>query len=210
MDDNSDNSQRDDQFPIIGNGAGCGCDSDDCCPGGSSSSTQPNKTIKTAIFVIVMLAAFAVGAYSLIGKHAADDAGLNSDLPLDSLTVQQTAFTGNILGDNQFGFLTLKGAGAALDKNAEVESLTESAAALIRKKGITVTTVSVSPGDSLFAAAVDLFGLTALPSVLAMNREGRFVLLAGDITENGLLKTYLSGCSASDCGTGCDPKACGN
>ncbi len=212
MEDNTDKNRENEQFPIMGNGSDCDCNSDDCCPSGSSGSGKSHRTIKTMVFIVVMLAAVAVGAYSLF-DHQTETGGadLVIGIPIfDALTLQQQDYTGKILDGDQFGFLTLKGAGAALDKNAEVESLTESAAALIRKKGVTVTTTSVAPGDSLFANAVDLFGVSNLPAVLAMNKEGGFVLIAGNITENNLLKTFLSGCSAADCGTGCDPKDCGN
>jgi hypothetical protein len=211
MSDKSRGDKDKNEFPMIGDE--CDCKPGECCPTDPSAPGRSYKGAKTVIFVVIMLAAVAVGAYSLIGDRSeADNSSITivTDPALDLLIAGRIAFANGLLGDDDFAYLTLKGAGAALDQNKRVELLVEDAAELIRKKGTAVRTSSAVPGDEAFSRAVDLFGVTGLPAVLAMSKKGGSVLLESDFTENNLLKAYLMACDPATCAPGCDPKDCGS
>jgi len=212
-DDSKENGKKKD-FSMLDNNQSCNCGSDECCPDDSSPAGLSHKGIRTAVFLAVMLAAVVVGAYSLMenGKEADNPPAITAgDQFADSLTIERYDFIKDFIGDNQMAYLTLNGAGAALDNNEIVVALVDEVAGLLRGKDIQVRTASVFPGDSIFSRVVELYDVKALPLVLAMKSDGQSIIIDSSITENSLLTAYISGCSpASGCAPGCDPKDCGN
>jgi hypothetical protein len=209
----SDDQRKDNKedFPMAGNGEDCNCAPGECCPADSATGAPARKGLKTIVFVVIILAAVAVAAYSIVGNNEASDdpvTAMSMNPALDFLTTLQVDYGKDILGGKEFVYLTLAGAGAAADENKRVKALVDGVAELIRKQGVKVATASAAPGDSIFGRAVDLFDVTKLPAVLAMKNDGNSVLLDENITENNLLKLYLSGCDPNACGPGCDPKDC--
>jgi len=214
MSDDSNKHKKNEDFPILGNNQSCDCGPNECCPGDSMSKGQSYRAIKTVVFIAVMLAAVVVGAYSLIenGSEADNPPAIAiEDQVVDPLASQRFDFIKDFIGDGEMAYLTLNGAGAALNDNERVAALVDEAAALLDKKGVRVKTASVFPGDSIFSRVVELYEVKALPLVLAMKSSGQSIIIDSAITENSLLTAYISGCSpASACAPGCDPKDCGN
>lgn len=212
MKDDSNKNRKNEDFPMLGNNQSCDCGPDECCPDESRPAGQSHKGIRTAVFLAVMLAAVVVGAYSLMENGNEGDnlpAIAAEDQFIDSLALQRFDFIKDFIGDNEMAYLTLNGAGAALNDNERVTALVDEVAVLLREKEVRIKTASVFPGDSVFSRVVDLYDVKALPLVLAMKSDGQSIIIDSSITENSLLTAYISGCSpASGCAPGCDPKDC--
>jgi hypothetical protein len=210
MSDNQGNNDKRTNLPT--NQASCDCSSTpNCCALPSDKNQSSWKWIKTTLFIVIMLAAVAVAAYSILDdKNAAQtDATAEPFVPKPN-----EVFAYDLLAENDFAYVTLTGAGAAENENIRVTNLVDSVARIIRNKGNKVITASLLPGDEIFSKAVDLFKATRLPAVMAVNQGGGLALIDSSITENSLLTAYLTNCksSAACCPAGstaaCDPKAC--
>jgi len=183
----------------------------DCCP---SASSDAGKQWRTIIFAVIVLAAGAVAARSLINKsdstgdqsaqtfagieHLGEfDAASLWGEPLDSLASLEEA-----AGEAQAVFVLL-----ATEDQQEMEAVTrevEAAAKAIQTKGIS----SVS-AFTLKKAAPDYEQLAKqfpLPCVLAMVKGCGANPVSGEITEGKLIQAFVA---ASRPGSGCGPAGCG-
>lgn len=187
--------------PNQGGDADCGCADSACCTPESSGSSK----IKTISFLIIILAALSVTAYSLFFNKAGQDAEQSAEIK-----IQPPAFTDATLGEADFLYLVLEGAGSAEAKNPIVLDLVNQAATALEKQKAKVVTASVIPGSALFSAAVEQFQITVLPAVVVAKKGMPPVLLTEEISETSLLKAYVTGGCVPGGACCPDPKASGS
>ena len=206
-----------DQNPSAKNSQSECCDSGDCCAGSNSDGNSRRIAgikLKTLIFSIVILSAVVVAVHSFIRR----DSGLvAANAPIDSVAASFAVPCGlsslDIMDeqfvDNDFAFVILPGD----DSNfaVRINGIVDGALVKIRKKSVRAITFTIPSESTDFEQVSIYFDLTEFPVVLALSKEYGSSVIAGEITEENLLKAYLiankpasSGCLTPCGGADCE------
>ena len=184
--------------------AGC-CVEGECCPSSSCDAPQepPGRRPrwKTPVFVVVMVLAVAMAAYSVLTPDTGAAVPTIENVPGGALTAlvdRELTSLYNLDGifpEHDFAFVILPGKDEA--STTQVARLIANATSLIEAEDVHVGVFTLSPDSPDFANVVDRLGILGLPAVLAWNYDGTIYPVAGEITETGLLQAYLGCCGSS-------------
>jgi hypothetical protein len=169
---------------------------------------------RSAGFCVVMLAAAAVAAHSLMLADGPAAAGARGDstaqqapgsAPEDTGPVgagahpiwPETTDVESALAKWEFVFVVLPGPdeGSVAELRAPMEAATDR----IEARKVSVGTVVLERGSSLLAETVEALGTPPLPAVVAVTSAGSAVPVEGEITEDSLLRAYLTSCASPGC-----------
>ena len=218
----NDNKEHISDQEIVGDVQSC-CDGSDCCPSGSESM---GKSWKMVIFVLVVIAAGAVLANSLIRKSNADadqsqqtfasfQMDDKSDAPLMAEGIKEhemsvkaepslwrveldsLASLNKVATDTDAIFIFL----AADDQqgNQDITRQIEAAAKTIKSNGVRVSAFRLRETAPEYA---QLARQVSVPCVLAMVKGGGMSAVSGEISEAKLVQAFVT---ASRPTSGCCP-----
>jgi hypothetical protein len=176
-------------------------------PGGGSRGLQGARTI---IFIVVIAAAVAVAAWSLIKTNRTE-----ADVRLEKQYEEKFALErlsgadfvssyslDNVAPDEDFAFVLL--AGADPQETMTATLAIEQSSGTLAERGIKAAAITIGRDDPDFERVVDALQVETLPAVVLVGRGCGPSLVAGDITENELLKGYVM----ATCVPGCGPDGC--
>lgn len=195
----------------------------DCCSSGSGSG----KSWKTAVFVIVILAAGAVAAHSLLignSKTASvsptatssfDTVGLPGKAELSTEACQQPSKAAAVscgvtldsieslgrIADAQGAnvvFIFLAGENEELALSASVQ--VNAVISKLSAQGKRVSAFTLEKGAEGYDQLVKQFSADKLPCVLVAGKGSRAVPVSGEITEARLLGAFVTANTPSSCG----------
>ncbi len=206
----NDNKEHISDQEIVGDVQSC-CDGSDCCPSGSESM---GKSWKMVIFVLVVIAAGAVLANSLIRKSDADQsqqafASIQIDNGSDTLSppkaepslwrveLDSLASLNKVATNTDAIFILL----AADDQqgNQNITRQIEAAAKTIKSNGVRVSAFRLRETAPEYA---QLARQVSVPCVLAMVKGGGMSAVSGEISEAKLVQAFVT---ASRPTSGCCP-----
>ena len=188
----------------------------DCCSAPGDSKSSRKSWGKTVIFVTVILAALAVGGYSLLRKS---DAGILDPGQQASscgsgggascgMALRPPQSIARLADGKEAVFILLSGNSEKRDKPAigQVETIVNSLAS----RGKRVAAFPLGKYWEGYDELVKQYSVNTFPCVLVFGRSNNAVKVSGDITTETLLKAYMQASTpAKSCGVRCDPSACG-
>jgi hypothetical protein len=197
-----------------GSGAGqdkpCSCGSDCCSPGtqpGERASGWPR--LRSLIFIAVIAAAIAVAAWSLVKANRGGAPAL-TQMPLEEMVGREGANAASlgsvptlaeIAPGKDFAFVLL--AGADPQQTVTAGQVLEQVSRTLGQRGVQAAAVTVRQSDAGFQGMVSAFAVDKFPAVVLLGKSGPNVV-AGEITEDGILRDYVR----VTCASGCGPGAC--
>jgi hypothetical protein len=160
---------------------------------------------------VVVAAAIAVAVWSLVkaNKDAADAKSQVSQEDVATRQVAGAADAGAVptLADlapgKDFAFVLLGGSDSGETTTATLT--VQQALATLDKRGIKAAAVAVTQHDADYKKLVNAFSVDKLPAVVLLGSGGAPIVVAGEITEDILLRNYVQ----ATCGSSCAPGACG-
>lgn len=202
-----------------------------CCPPGSSqqccpesvgissgnSGTSRRSWGKLAIFVAVILAALAVGGYSLLQKSdtGVDDADRSASAlccPGGSASCSASRkLPKNITrltAGKEAVFVLLPGQNDRREEGAirEIEGVVSE----LESRRKRVAAFPIGKNWEAYNDLVNQYSIKSFPCVMVLNENGQAAMVNGNITEKKLLRAYAQASKpALSCGVRCDPTACG-
>lgn len=176
--------------------ASCGGAPADCCGPGSDAGggSRGSSRLRIVAFAIIIIAAVAVAAWSLLRDRPADIAGG---------AVTSAYGLAEIAPGMDFAFVLLSGGDAVGSKDAAVA--VEGAAEALVGQGVQMGFCTVEAGSPAHSQLVDSLGIDVFPAVVLMGASCGQSVVTGEITEDELLRTYL----LATCGASCGPAGCG-
>jgi hypothetical protein len=166
-----------------------------------------------------MLAAVAVAAHALMtgpGSSAGGDGKPAGPGDEPASVAPEPAEPGATAGGEEAGldkidealagddsaFVIVRGPEGSLPE--EVSAAVAGARAKIEEGEVTVSFLTLSPGDSGYREAVSRFGIDRFPAVVVMRKGCSNVVVMGSITETALLSAYVeASMNATACETDC-------
>ncbi|UCD83488.1 MAG: hypothetical protein JSU92_09270 [Deltaproteobacteria bacterium] len=197
------------------------CEDSSCCPpdqkdegqlaDGSGLCTQDSSggnglksKLKTAVFVIVMLAAVGVAAHSVLKKNKVASMIEEDNEFRASMTEQKLCRSSlnsligldEVAADKDFVFILLPGEREEAEKAAGV---IEKASEIISRKGTRVATFTIKTDSPDYQKLVSSYGISSFPAVLATGKGCGANIVTGEITEEKLLAGYLQASKPGSC-----------
>ncbi len=186
-----------------------GCD---VCTQDSSGKYSLTSKIKTAVFVIVMLAAVGVAAHSVLKKNRVGSVIEKDDELKAGLTYQKSCASSpaslinldGVTAGKDFVFILLPG-----EREEEAEKaagVIERASEIISRKGTRVATYTIETDNPDYQKLVSSYGISSFPAVLATGKGCGAEIVIGEITEEKLLAGYLQASKPGSCES--EPASC--
>jgi len=183
----------------------CCCGQKECCES-RPPDKQPsgrNKWWKIGLFALGMCLIIGATAYSLIVRHTASNASVDtSGIPqiatgacvnaLSSLDISDLAWVqelNSLFTDHDYIMVLLPEDNG--DSNNTLVNRMSEATAKIEARGVNVGTFTLDPNDPEFSTTMKRLALGQLPAIIAIHTNGNGAIITGDITEGRLLQTYL-------------------
>lgn len=224
MDSNAD--RKDDQEACCSDSSYCSPDlgtsakTAGCCASSTESgkSSSRGSRLRLTAFVVVMAFAIAVAAWTLIRANNTDEDlraqtrsadGFHHADPGPSMASAEYTVDGLAPGKD-LAFLLL--AGAEPEEAADAAQAIEQASVTLAARGVKAAAITVSPDDPDYKRAADALGVAKFPAVVLLGRDCDPCVVTGDITGDGLLRTFVQtcaqGCGPGGCGTGAAKSGC--
>jgi len=205
----------DNQACSPGSGAGqerpCSCGSGCCSPGAQPGErASGGRYLRSIIFIAVIGAAIAVAAWSLVRANRGG-APASTQMPLgemlgrgsvDALKLGSVPSIAEIAPGKDFAFVLL--AGVDPQQTVTATQVLQQVTRTLGQRGVQAATVTVKQNDAGFQRMATAFGVDKLPAVVLIGKGGGPSVVAGEITEDGLLRDYVR----VTCASGCGPGAC--
>ena len=191
-------------------GGSCCCGSSEEQRGGSGGARCFLRP-RSIIFVVVVAAAIAVAVWSLV-KANKDAADTGSRVRQENVAARQSARAADpgltpalrdLAPGKDFAFVLLAGADAA--EAAAVARTVQQASTTLGKREIEAAVVTLQRHDGDFKKLVSALNIDKLPAVVLLGSTGAPTVVAGEITEDTLLRNYVQ----AACGSVCTGGACG-
>ncbi|UCG60039.1 MAG: hypothetical protein JSU70_11060 [Phycisphaerales bacterium] len=213
-------AQRQDEKPCCDPSTGGDC----CSAGQAGGGGSRGKSLRTALFVVVILLAGAVAGHSLLTRNgraggasacapgscaqfvgcqqATGTAKVSCGVTLDSL-----ASLNGLAADKKAVFILLPG---------ESQEQTDGAAAQIERvigtisaQDVPVASFTMNRDAPDHTLLVDKLGITSFPSVVVMGKGYGLATVSGEVTESELLRAFVTALTPMSCGPGgCGPGGC--
>jgi hypothetical protein len=186
----------------------CTCGPGCCSPGAQPGNKSTGRShLKSIIFLAVIGAAVAVAAWSLV------KANRGGTVARTQAPHQEALYRGGVTAANlgsvptlaelapgkDFGFVLL--AGDDPQQAATAAHVLEQVSKTLAQRGVQAATVTVKQNDAGFQRMARAFAVDKLPAVVLLGKGGPSIV-AGDITEDGILRDYVRATCASACGPG--------
>ena len=176
-------------------------ESDVCC----SSGSDGGKSWKAFVFVVVMLAAGAVAAHSLLrgnGEKVSESgqaASFNVAGVLCGVTVESLMSLERLAVDKKTVFILLAGGNEEADRSASAE--VEVVVNKLSAKGKSVAAFTLRGNTEGYDQLVKRFSVQSLPCVIVAGRGCGAAAVSGEITEVNLLGAFIKASTPiSSCG----------
>ncbi|MBU1319531.1 MAG: hypothetical protein KKG33_01820 [candidate division Zixibacteria bacterium] len=163
------------------------CNGPNCC----TPRTSRNSPWKTIAFVVVILAAVTVAAYSMLTRGT--DGGCSTPCG-NILSVE--AWNEKLSGYD-FAFVVLLGSDQSLPE--ELSESVVSASIKIESKKLRTRTLILHPDNPGFAEATNLFKVAEYPVVIALAKSNSVVVTRGTYSETELMRAYEQASAVSCC-----------
>ena len=189
----------------------CSCGSGCCSPGaqpGERASGRPY--VRSIIFIAVIGGAIAVAAWSLVRANRGG-APVMTQMPLEEMLGRGSASAlergsvptiAEIAPGKDFAFVLL--AGVDPQQTVTATQVLQQVSRTLGQRGVQAATVTIMQNDAGFQRMARAFAVDKLPAVVLVWKGGGPSVVAGEITEDGLLRDYVR----VTCATGCGPGAC--
>ena len=196
--------------------------SQECCSGygeGVSAGGRPPQKSwgKTVVFVAVILAAAAVGGYSLLQRSDTriEDPGQPASASCCpgagtscGTALKPPKSVARLTAGKEAVFVLLPGKNDKWDEAAirKVEAVVNK----LESRGKRVAAFPLGRHWEAYDDLVNQYSVKSFPCVMVLGKSGQAAKLNGNITEKRLLRAYAQASKpASSCGVRCDPSACG-
>jgi hypothetical protein len=182
------------------------CAEGECCSSSSTNEEQQNTGKKqwwkiTALAVGILLIAAAT-SYSLITRHSAAGNGVLGQGIVPSVAANTSSaparmglgtltWTQNLdalFAKNDVVFVILP---KDDDSATAVTSQVSGAAEKIRAEKVSVSSMTLSPSNPEFSITTQSLGISQLPAVLILGKNGNGAIVNGNFDETKLLQAYL-------------------
>jgi hypothetical protein len=172
------------------------------------------RRLRSIIFIAVIGAAIAIGAWSLIkaNKSEADIQVEGQDgevFDLEGLyraDLDASYGLDDLAPDKDFAFVLLAGADPQ-EMTTAAEAIKQTSGTLAGR-GVGAAAVTIRIDDPRYERMAAVFEVDAFPAVVLLGGSCGPSVITGDITEDGLLRGYVQAACAPGCGpTGCGPDA---
>ncbi len=162
----------------------------DCCTSGSASS----KSVKTAVFLAVILLACLVAGHSLLTRG-------NRTANATSLVLSDSQAADN---EAVFVLLTDESGDVAQEALQQMEQATEK----ITAKGISIATIRIDSQSDNNTPLTRELSIGSFPSVVVLVRGRGSSVVSGQITEVKLLEAFLEANTPGSCCPANSPSCC--
>jgi hypothetical protein len=191
---------------------------DGCCsPANNVAAKHGRSRVKTILFAIVMLAAVAVGAYSIVRRTDSDNqdpgqavsstvSAVSAASVLRGLTPASASPANESANDKDVVFAILP-----CVHEQHVREVSDQVLPVVEKlqsQGKGVATLTIDPDSREYTQLIELFSAKSFPCVIVAGKGCQSSLLSEDITEERLLSAFVlatTPVSSSSCGIS---KAC--
>ena len=179
--------------------SGC-CDGGQCCPPGQGRGRQFSNRWKTLVFIVVILSACGVGAYSLFWRS--DNAASTSCCPPGS---PEAAACGQVTANPGFDHeaapvglsVTALFSSEASLSNEQLNAIGNLRAA-VESHGEQLLFESLQPTDSVYRKLVEQYQVVSFPAFVITGQEGVLVL-NGDQLDIDTVKVVFKTATATNC-----------
>jgi len=183
----------------------------DCCSApqdGAASCCGPSarSPLKTAVFVLIMLAAVSVAAISIWKKSAEQTrASTSSESGTLSLVngLESVAGLADVAADKDAVFVLLRGESVESGNAASGE--VTAAVGMLSGRGKRVASFTLDPGAEGYSEVIEGFEVEQLPAVIVAARGRGPTRLDGEITQMNLVSAFVKASAKSE---GRCPVAC--
>jgi len=169
----------------------CGNDANCNDPGCCSTQTSRSSAWKAIVFVIVIIAAVTVAAYSMLTR------GTESGCSTPCGNILSVEAWNEKLSGYDFAFVVLLDSGQSLPE--ELSESVVSASIRIELKNLRTRTLILHPDNSGFAEATKLFNAAEFPAVIALGKANGIVVPHGTYSETELMRAYEQASAVSCC-----------
>ena len=194
--------------PGSGELGSCGpsCCSSDCCgpqagTGGHPGGWRGVFRLRSIIFIVVIGAAIAVAAWSLIkANRKAAEVPIQTDR---AVAVATSPGLADLAPEKDFAFVLLEGVDGR--ETAAATLVIQQVSGTLSGKGVQAGALTLKPNDPRFKKLVSALAVDGFPAVVLLGKTCAPSVVKGEITEDALLRDYVR----VTCAVGCAPGACG-
>ncbi|MFH1220274.1 MAG: hypothetical protein V1694_07445 [Candidatus Eisenbacteria bacterium] len=178
----------------------------DCCgpqadSGGSPCGWRGVFRFRSIIFIVVIAAAIAVAAWSLIrANRKAAEVPIETDR---AVAVATSPGLADLAPEKDFAFVLLAGADA--QETGAATRVIQQVSGTLSGKGVQAGALILKPNDPRFKKLVSALAVDGFPAVVLLGKTCAPSVVKGEITEDALLRDYVR----VTCAVGCAPGACG-
>lgn len=152
----------------------------------NSGQVNKSRAAQTIVFVVVMLLAVAVAAYSLYYKESTETSC--GTLPVSFEGISGTPALADELLGYEFAIVILKTDETAF--TSEMNDAVVEASATAKAGGIRTNILRLNSEHAAFDALVIQYEIEDFPAVLVLGEDSTVVILSNDITEESMMSAY--------------------